>query len=114
MAVVTPNGASEDGKTYRAIWENVAPGDTCAPFQLPGHPDKTLQVFGSFAGSAVITLEGTCENAPANYSALHDDNGDAISVAAAGVVCIKENVNWYKPVITSGVASSLTIILFAK
>jgi hypothetical protein len=106
---------------YETKWEGLNTIDQDGdPIEFPGAAERSVHVFGTFDGMTV-TLEGSNEPgvdgaAPvgANWAALHDVVGDAISFTTKGVAVIAENVRWIRPVSTGGTSPDVDVILLSK
>ena len=102
------------GKTYRHLWDNLANGDDGAAIGIPGAPDSTVQVFGTFGSGGTIIFEGTLEETPTTWFALEDSTGAAISFTAAGGSVVLGLTRHIRPRVTAGDGTTdLTAILFS-
>jgi len=87
-------------------WEGIVQGDTCAPLNIAGCERLTLHAIGTF-DTGTITVQGTVDPDPAGtFTALRDQTGTAISLTAAGIRKIGEDVVQVKPVLTGGGGST--------
>ena len=74
-------------------------------WKLLGHyNDKSLHVYGTFAGGAAVTLEGSNEDAPSDPNAvgLTDPTQTPISFTAKGLRQVLENPLRVRPKVTGG------------
>lgn len=82
-------------------WTGLLAGDDGA-WRLLGHyNDKCLHVFGTFGG-AIVTIEGSNEDTPANPAGLTDPTQTAISISANAIKQVLENPLFIRPKITGG------------
>lgn len=103
-----------EGATYRHIWAALQNGDNGAPASIPGAPDQTVQVFGTFGSGGTVIIEGSCEATPSNWFPLVDPQGNPISFTAAGGELVLELVAHVRPRVTAGDGTtSLTVLLFS-
>lgn len=93
----------------------LAAGESGQDFVLPGYADRSVQVFGTFGGASV-SFEGSNEDsAPTNHTVLSDPQGNALTMAAAGLKAVLEMTRLVRPRVVGGDGTTaLTIILFAK
>lgn len=89
-------------------WDNLATGDSGAPFGLNAAADITIQVTGTFDGSTV-TFQGS--NDGTNWHPLTQRGGmtNMAYTAAANHIC-QEMPAFIRPVITGGTGTAFTII----
>ena len=116
MATIVPTvlpGA--DIKHQRVSWEGfAASGDVGTAVTVLGpYPDKTVQVFGTFAGAAAITWEGSLDGG-ATYFTLTDVNNVALVLSAAAGKAVTEAVPLIRPRMTAGAAADVDCWLFAS
>lgn len=113
MATVTPTVETFGAGLTRVKWV-LAQNDDGAPYPLSGAADKSVHVFGT-PDSGTLTMQGSNEAVPANYSPLHDGEGNNIAFTAAGIEAIAENTAHIRPIITGASAlCALTCIVLAK
>jgi hypothetical protein len=100
---------------HTAQWDGLAAGDTGARISNPLASDKTLHVFGTFAGNTLI-FEGSNVFNPSetDWLPLHDYMGVALSFTSANLVLIAENPIHMRPRITGLGASSISAILVGR
>ena len=114
MAVQTARRLDGGGKTYEHLWENLANGDSGEPISIPGAPDSTVQVFGTFGSGGTIIFEGTLEKTPTTWFPLEDSQGSAISFTAAGGSVVLGLTRHIRPRVSAGDGTTdLTAILFS-
>jgi hypothetical protein len=114
-AVKTPlqNPVAYENRPQDWQW-SLAQGDTANPIAISNQGDMTIQVSGTFGGAG-ITLQGSNEPAATNGIALHDIDGNAINLTAAGVLQVKEKTLFLWPVISGGNGTTnLTITIFGR
>jgi hypothetical protein len=85
-----------------------------SPLEMPGSADRSVQVDGNFAGSAVLRIEGS--NDGVSYYALTDPQGNALDFTAAKIEEIVEIVRYIRPRISSGGtgATSLNVSMLLR
>lgn len=121
------------GACFFTIFELTANSEG-EPISVPGGADRTVQVYGTFAGG-VVTLQGSLQ--PPAITRQHDgtlvvaeqptgvtqffDLTDAretlISFSTADGCTITEAVYWIKPVVTggnSGGTTALTVVIMHR
>jgi hypothetical protein len=115
MAEIGATRTEGEGGTYRHTWPNVTEADTCEPISIPGAPDATVQVLGTFGGTSV-GMQGTCDALKTGtYAPLQDPQGNALAFTAAGIdVLASSIVSWLKPVLTGGSGIDITIVLLSR
>lgn len=112
MAVVTPSQVSHGvkGRVQIYKWLNIAAGDTCGVVYLPEHSDKTVMAVGTFGGTSVA-IHGCIDPAAGTFVALKDQSDNVIAITADGVETIVNAVFCYKPVLTGGAGTTVTVWL---
>ncbi len=114
MTTIAADRTQGGGSTYRHVWAGLANGDDGAPVTIPGAPDRTVQVFGTFGAGGTIVFEGTLEAVPVNWFPLVDPQGNAISFGAAGGELVLELVAHIRPRVTAGDGTTdITAIVFS-
>lgn len=114
MATISAERTSGQGATYRHIWAALQNGDDGKPVSIPGAPDQTVQVFGTFGAGGTVIIEGSCERTPVNYFPLVDPQGNPISFTEAGGELVLELVAHVRPRVTNGDSTTLlTMLLFS-
>lgn len=92
-------------------WASLANGDSGTPFTAPHFSDKSVQVEGTFGAGGTLLLEGS-NNGGVNYRSLNDPQGNALSVTAAKIEQVLENVLEYRPRVSAGDGTTaLTTVL---
>lgn len=99
----------DDAAGYSAFqWAGATNGgspDTFDAIKLETVPYSiTIQTTGTYSGSAAIALHGSLDGA--NYVALPDAQGTAVSLTATGMSAIGIPALWIKPVMASGDGSA--------
>jgi len=86
------------------------------PYIFSGrYPDKSIHVFGTFGAGGAIKAQGTNEvTSPSNWYNLNDPQGAEISITAAKIKEILENVYQFRPYLSAGTGVTLTVILCLK
>ncbi|SOD41322.1 hypothetical protein [Nitrosovibrio sp. Nv4] len=103
----------DSGNTSTITWTGLANGDTGAPLVSFDHADMSAQVDGTFGVGGSVTLQGS--NDGANWYALTDPQGNAITKTAAGLEQATEIVKYVRPSVTAGDGTtSLTVVLFMR
>lgn len=103
MATVTPTEVTTPNINITAFkWLGfAASGDVGTAVAMPDLPDRTVQIIGTFTGSAEITIEGSLDGGT-TYTALTDPQGNAIVKTAAAIEAITERVLLIRPRCTAG------------
>lgn len=84
-----------------------------APCYYTGSGDRTVQVTGTFGSGGTVVIEGTLDGT--NFATLKDAGGTALSITAAGVRSVLENVLAIRPRVTAGDGTtSLTVTLCVR
>lgn len=116
MAQVNPTVTTYENYVV-VTWSGVNGGDTCLGVSLVGYPDKTIHAIGSF-GTSTGSVKGSNQDADglpdANWQSLTDPQGVAIALQTTPLEVISENPLWLAPVISSGTAAGLAIVLVAS
>lgn len=103
MAVVQPTITQLPGfkdNTHLITWASLHNGDTGAPIEMPGSPDRSIQFGGTFGTGGTIQIEGS--NDSTNYLVLTDPQGNNISKTAAAIEQIVELPRLIRPNVTAG------------
>ena len=106
-----------DSVTLKVIqWTITTANADGAPYIFSGrYPDKSIHVFGTFGAGGTIKAQGTNEvESPANWYNLNDPQGAEISITAAKIKEILENVYQFRPYLSAGTVVTLTVILCLK
>lgn len=112
MAVVAATEVSHPQKGRVAIykWLDCHEGDTCGLAYLPEHADKTVMAIGTFGGTS-IAIQGSIDPTGATTVALKDQSDNVIALTANGVETIVNAVFAYRPVLTGGAGTTVTVWL---
>jgi len=115
MAVVGYTIVAE-GKNYQVVqWANLDYQDTGAPFIAPNYSEKSVQVKGTFSTGGECTIQGSNDPSTPTYATLADPQGNALTISAAGIETILENVYQIRPNITGGDGSTdLTVVMLVS
>ena len=104
-------------RAFVTVW-TLGNGDDGTPVEAPHYPDKTVQVYGTFGAGGTLLIEGTTATAAAGatWATLNDPNGNALSITAAKIEAVLENVWLIRPRVSAGDGTtSLTArILFSS
>jgi len=96
-------------------WAGMVNGDTGQPYEFSSkYPDKSVQAFGTFGTSPHCYIKGTNElvgETPANFVSLHDPQGVALDLVAAGVEQVMESTNLIRPETAGDGTLLLTVLL---
>jgi hypothetical protein len=110
MANIAPTETSlpDGGILYQ--WSPVTSADTpLATPEMLGIHDASFQAEGTFGGATTV-LKGTLDGT--NYEGLKDPANAAVSLAAAGLVGVRDKARKYKPTHSGGDGTeSLTLSL---
>ena len=103
-----------DGVIHTFTWPALGQGDDGQPVEINGNVvDFVVQATGAFTGGAALAFEGSNDNA--NWGALNDGFGAAISLGAdelAGAAVIPALV---RPTVSSGDGSTdIDVILVVR
>jgi len=119
--VVSPTSVfqqSYGGMDVRIVeWNNIANGDTCAPFDCTAYPDKSIDLHGTY-DTGTIAIHGSNHPTTPVYSVLTDAFDTALTALAANEVkVVMQHTALIKPVLTGGGASTdldITMLLYVK
>jgi hypothetical protein len=89
-------------------WTGLATGDDGQPVQMPAHPNRSVQVNGTFAGASV-TIQGS--NDGLNYFTLNDPQGNPLVFVAAKIEQLLETTRYVRPIVTGGAGLALIVSL---
>lgn len=102
MAITPTVVPSEDINHLLVKWEGfVTNNDVGTAVAMPAFPDRTVQIFGTFAGSIEITMQGSLDGGTTWFS-LTDPQGNAIAKTSAAGEAITELVPLIRPKATAG------------
>lgn len=96
-------------------WTGLLVTDDGSWTALDRHPDRTVQVFGTFGG-ATVRIEATNEPTPgAAVFTLSDQVGTPLSFTAAGGRVAAEAARWVRPVVVGGDGTTaLTVVAVSR
>jgi hypothetical protein len=118
MAVKTPTltrhepaqDMPKDQHVYVVKWV-LADGDTATAVALPGFPDRSVSIFGTFGG-ATVALEATNDpDGVDGFMPALDLQGLPISATAGKFDAIGPIAIWIRPTIMGGAGASVTVAL---
>jgi len=97
---------------YLVKWEGLLSESTGrnigTPFACPSYPIKSIQIYGTFSGGAVCSIEGS--NMPdkdtASYQILRSPQGIAITPTDNMLRTIQDNTYWVRPNVSGGDGST--------
>jgi len=109
MAEITPILQTFDGEGNIFLWEEITPGDTCAPIAVNERQvEITVAAFGTFGG-ATLDIKGTL--IPSQVDAVDDVYGIAMSYTSdSGLKGLGPAVSSFFPAITGGSGSDIDVI----
>jgi hypothetical protein len=87
------------------VWTGLDLDDSGSPVNLPGFPDRTVTIEGTFSVGGSCTLQGSNDNA--TWHSLTDPQGNVITKTAAGIELVTENPKYVRPLVTAGDGSTL-------
>lgn len=94
------------------LWETITESDTCLPVTVEGLEGAVgnLQAVGTFGG-ATVALQGS--NDGATWTALNDQNGDAIALATTSGVAadFSTAMRYIRPSVSGGSSQDLDLYL---
>ncbi len=116
MATVNPTVTDVKASvpTKLVKWAALANGDKGAPVSFPDYWEMTVQADGTFGTGGSVTLKGSNHDDDADYLALTDPQGNAITKTAAGIELVSETPLYIKPHVTAGdgtTAVDVTLLL---
>jgi hypothetical protein len=95
------------------VWSGLLNGDDGSAVEGVDFADKTVAVTGDFGATGSVTLQGS--NDGANWFALTDPQGNAITKTAAGLEVIAEGPRYVRPAVTAGDGDTdLTVTVWAR
>lgn len=104
-------------KVWTVLWTGLlqSPLDDGDPFEMPGAPDRSVQVTGTFGVGGNVRIEGCNETTPTNWAVLTDPQGNALDVTTAKIEAITELVRWIRPRVTAGDGTTtLAVTILAR
>lgn len=116
MAVIVPTTTiiAGDGSVYSVSWAALTTTNTTGTeISAVEYADRSVQVLGTFGVGGSITIQGS--NDGANWVALTDPQGNAITKTAASIEAITELTRYIRPIVTAGDGTtSLTAVVVAR
>lgn len=97
--------------TYVHTWTLTTADAVGTSLILPGAPDRTVFIFGTF-GSGTVTLEGSPNNT--DWFVLSDPQGNAISKTDKAVEAVAENAPYIRAQISGSTAATVTVTLVSR
>jgi len=97
-------------------WTGLLVGDDGRAYIPSDHPDRTVQVRGTFGG-ATLAFQGSNDPgaSPAVWFTLTNQAATALSFTSAGGGKVIEATRWVRPLVTGGDGTtSLTVDLVAR
>lgn len=116
MATRTATATQNTPVVTAVRWTGLLVGDDGSWFMPSEHPDRTVQVSGTFGG-AVVNFEGSNDPgaSPASGALLSNQAGVPLAFSAAGARLVAEATRWVRPVLVGGDGTtSLTVDLIAR
>jgi len=107
---VAANGSTPYGARI-VKWTGLLNGDTGAPYVSPQATKTSVHVYGTPGATPHLLIQGTNEQtydptptalAAPDYQTLHDAQGVALDLTAAGIKEIMENTTGIRPNVTGG------------
>lgn len=99
--------------SVRVTWEGLGQGDEGEAVTYGVFTDRSVQVFGTFGAGGSVTMQGSNDNA--NFVALTDPRGNALSISSPRLEQIEDLSYSFKPVVNGGDGTTaLTVVLFAR
>jgi hypothetical protein len=98
------------GLAFLVEWTGVNNGDTCSRYIAPAMSDGCFSVDGTF-GSTSVALQGSNSQDNEHFTPLKDVFDNVIAISSAGKEQVAENPLSYKPVLTGGSGTTITIRL---
>jgi hypothetical protein len=123
MGTITPQpsqvkvGVMKRG--HKFLWETLTTTNpTGIGIKNPIQADKTVQVTGTFGGSASIAIQGSndsTDGSDGTWFSLEGPGDSVLAFTAAGGDVIKENPIWMRPLLSSGNGSTdLDVFIFSR
>lgn len=116
MATIEPvitDSVSEHGGVKDILWSGLAnAGDVGDWVRFAEYAGKTFHVYGTFSGSASVSIQGSNELIPTSGNAvvLSDWQGNPMSgITAAALKTPRDMPVWIRPILTAGAAASVTV-----
>lgn len=90
---------------WLVTWPTLANGDTGSAWEIFNASDNCFSVDGTFGTGGSVTLKGSNDSsdvATGHWYALHDPQGNAITLTAAGMKQVLETPRYIAPFCTAG------------
>lgn len=87
-------------RAHVITWSSLANGDVGSALEMPGSPDRSIQVVGTFGSGGNLRIQGS--NDGSNWSTLTDPQGNDINLTASKIEQIMEVVRYMRPNVTAG------------
>jgi len=113
MAIIDAVKERTQGSGYVVAWEGMDVSDTGEPFSQYQAADRSVQVQGTFDGTAVV-IEGSNSADASVWFTLTDPQGNALSFSSAGGKAISEAVRHVRPRLSGGTSPDIDVYLFAQ
>lgn len=98
---------------FLVSWVAMANGDVGDLFNMTGFVPLSVQVEGIFGAAGSCALEGS--NDGVNSRAVHDGQGTAIALTAAGIKAVGDVTRYNRPNVTAGDGTTaLTVSLLIR
>lgn len=107
MATVSGNTTWISRGVHRISWASFSTTASVGSVLQAAHlPDKTVQVWGTFASKGHIRIQGSNNTTTGPWHALNDPQGNALDVTAAKTEQILENPRFMRAILVSGVVTT--------
>lgn len=98
---------------YQVVtWSNIGNSDAALPVKADrALCDVVVQVTGTLGGTSVAihgSLDGT------SYAAMAGEANTALAITSAGIEAVRDNGLYFKPVLTGGTGSSVTVTMLFR
>lgn len=86
--------------------------DDGEPMELPGWPDRSVQVIGTLGAGGSVRIQGS--NNGTDWAVLTDPQGNDLNITSLKIEAITELTRFVRPLITAGDgATNLSVIILA-
>lgn len=87
---------------HKTTWDTLTTTNADgAPQSAHRFADKSIQVTGTFGAGGTLLIQGSNDGG-ATWATLADPNGNALSITAAKIETILENVQLIRPFVSAG------------
>jgi len=100
----------KQGVAFLVEWTGVSESDTCRRYIAPAMSDGCFSVDDAFGGTSVA-LHGSNAQTDTHFTPLKDIFENTIAISSAAKNQVAENPLSYKPVLTGGSGTTITIRL---